>query len=94
MRYSKYILPSIFLLALAIMPELALASVESSLQAIQQKFIGTILPLLAVIGLCIAGFSFVMGSQNARSHLILAVVGAVIGFGAPSIVNFIRGLVH
>ncbi|MBT4762906.1 MAG: TrbC/VirB2 family protein [Bdellovibrionaceae bacterium] len=75
-------------------PEFAMASVESSLNAIQQKFIGTILPVLAVIGLLIAGFSFLMGSANARSHLMLAILGAVIGFGAPSIVGFISGLVH
>ena len=94
MKYSKYIIPCLFLLTLAFVPDLAQASVESSLQAVQQKFIGTILPLIAVIGLCIAGFSFLMGSQNARSHLILAILGAVVGFGAPSIVNFIRGLIH
>ena len=71
-----------------------MASVESSLNAIQQKFIGTLLPLLAVIGLVIAGFSFLTGSQNARSHLVLAIVGAVVGFGAPSIVSFIQSLIH
>lgn len=94
MRYSKCILPSLFILSLAFMPDLASASVESSLNAIQQKFIGTILPLLAVIGLCWAGVSFLMGSANARSHLFLAVIGACVGFGAPSLVSFIRGLIH
>ena len=79
---------------MCLMPDLAHASVESSLNAIQQKFIGTILPLLAVIGLVIAGFSFLIGNQNARSHLILAIMGAVVGFGAPSIVSFIRGLIQ
>lgn len=94
MKYSKFILPSLFLLTLAVFPDFAFSSVESSLNAIQQKFIGTILPLLAVIGIVWAGFSFLMGSQNARSHLFLAMIGAGIGFGAPSIVSFIRGLVH
>lgn len=75
-------------------PELAMATVEGTLSNIQDKFIGTILPLLAVIGLIVAGFSFVMGSPNARSHLVLAIIGAVVGFGAPSIVSFIRGLVQ
>jgi type IV secretory pathway VirB2 component (pilin) len=94
MKYSKYILPSLFLFSLFIIPDMAMASVESSLNAIQQKFIGTLLPLLAVIGLVIAGFSFLTGSQNARSHLVLAIVGAVVGFGAPSIVSFIQSLIH
>lgn len=91
-------LPLVAVIAVALVfafcPEFAFASVESSLMNIQNKFIGTILPLLAVIGLILAGVSFVMGSQNARSHLVLAIIGAVVGFGAPSIVSFIRGLVN
>ena len=75
-------------------PEIALASVESTLTAIQTKLITTILPLVAIIGLLFAGFSFVSGNANARAHLFLAVMGALIGFGAPSIVAFIRGLVQ
>ena len=94
MKYYKYIFPCLFLLTLTLVPDLAFCSVESTLNAIQQKFIGTILPLLAVLGLLFAGFNFLMGSPNARSQLILAIIGAVIGFGAPSIVSFIRGLVH
>lgn len=82
-----------FLVSIAL-PEVASASVESTLSAIQNKFIGTLLPVMAIIGLIIAGFSFVMGNQNARQHFILAVIGALIGFGAPSIVSFIQGLVH
>jgi len=77
-----------------VFPEIGFCSVESTLAAIQTKLIGTILPLMAILGLILAGISFVLGSQNARSHLIFAIVGAVVGFGAPSIVSFIRGLVH
>ena len=94
MKFSKFILPSLILLTLAFVPDLAMASVESSLAAIQQKFIGTILPLLAVIGLVLSAFSFLVGNQNARSHLMLAIMGAIIGFGAPSLVSFIRGLIN
>lgn len=94
MKNIKYILPVFLIAAFLLFPDLAFCSVESSLSAIQNKFIGTILPLLAVIGLVIAGFSFLMGSQNARAHLTLAIIGAVIGFGAPSIVSFIQGLVR
>ena len=94
MKYSKFILPTLFLFTVALMPELAMASVESSLQAIQQKFIGTLMPVLAILGLCWAGFSFLVGSPNARNHLFLAGMGMIVGFGAPSIVSFIRGLIH
>lgn len=94
MKHGKYIVPGLLILLACAFPELAMASVESTLNAVQQKFIGTILPVLAIIGLLIAGFSFLMGSPNARQHLTLAIIGAVIGFGAPSIVSFIRGLVQ
>ena len=75
-------------------PVLGFCSVESSLMAVQSKLIGTILPLAAIIGLVFAGLSFVAGSQNARNHLVLAIIGAAIGFGAPSIVSWIQSLVH
>jgi len=75
-------------------PMVGYCSVESSLTAIQNRLIGTILPLAAILGLVFAGLSFVAGSQNARGHLMLAILGAVIGFGAPSIVSWIQGLVH
>ncbi len=75
-------------------PELAMASVESSLTAIQTKLINVVLPLLGVIGLCFAAISFFTGNPNARGHLLLAMLGAAIGFGAPSIIAFIRGMIN
>ena len=77
-----------------IAPILANASVESSLQAVQSKLVGTLLPLAAICGLVFAGFSFVMGAANARQHLVYAIIGAIIGFGAESIVSMIRGVIH
>ncbi len=75
-------------------PTIGYCSVESTLSAIQGKLIGTILPMVAILGLVFAGIFMAAGSPNARSHLVLAVIGAVIGFGAPSIIVFIRGLVQ
>lgn len=86
-------IPVAFAVSLLI-PELAIASVESTLAAIQTKLISTILPLCAILGLVFAAFSFFMGNPNARTHVFLAIIGAVIGFGAPSIVAFVRGLVQ
>jgi type IV secretory pathway VirB2 component (pilin) len=75
-------------------PVFGFCSVESSLMAVQTKLIGTILPLVSILGLVFAGLSFVAGSPNARTHLMLAMLGAAIGFGAPSIVSWIQGLIH
>ncbi len=88
---------SVFLFALVgmvLVPVVGFASVESSLAAVQTRLIGTILPLAAILGLVFAGLSFVAGSPNARSHLMLAIFGAVVGFGAPSIVSWIQGVIH
>jgi len=93
MNKEKMFSVSIMILIMAF-PMLGFCSVESSLAAVQTKLIGTILPLAAIIGLVFAGLSFVAGSANARNHLILAIIGAAIGFGAPSIVSWIQSLVH
>lgn len=77
-----------------VLPVLAMASVESSLMTIQTKLVGTILPLVAILGFVFAGFSYLSGNANARNHLILAIVGAIVGFGASSIVSFLRGLIQ
>ncbi len=91
---TKYLVPACCLTACLLAPELSHATVETTLSNIQDKLITTILPLISILGLVFAGFSFVAGSQNAKSHLILAIIGAAVGFGAPSIVAMIRGLVN
>ena len=93
MKTKTYYLFLFALLYLA-MPAVAFASVESTLSAVQTKLISTVLPLAAILGLVFAGLSFVAGSPNAKGRLMLAIMGAVVGFGAPSIMEFIRSLVH
>ena len=93
MKNKTYYLFLFALLYLA-MPAVAFASVESTLSAVQTKLISTVLPLAAILGLVFAGLSFVAGSPNAKGRLMLAIMGAVVGFGAPSIMEFIRSLVH
>ena len=75
-------------------PEISQASVESSLAAIQSKFINKLLPAIAILGLVIAGLNFASGNENARNHFKLALFGAAIGFGAPSIINLIQSLIN
>jgi len=81
-------------LALLLAPLAAQASVESSMMALQSKLLGTILPVMSVLGLLFAGLAYLAGSPNARSYLGYAIVGAIVGFGAESIVSLIRSIVH
>ena len=93
-RVRTYALPTLVLAVGLLLPQLGFCSVEGSLTTIQNKLITVILPLAAILGLVFAALSFVAGSPNARSHLMLAIMGAAVGFGAPSIVAFIRGMVN
>ncbi len=91
---KRYTFVLLLVAGVLLLPEIGYGSVESTLTNIQTKLITVILPVVAILGLVFAGLSFVSGSPGARQHLVLAVFGAIIGFGAPSIVTFIRGLVQ
>jgi type IV secretory pathway VirB2 component (pilin) len=91
---KSILLTLLLVTVLLAIPELGYASVESSMVALQQKILGTIMPLLSVLGLLFAGLAYLSGSPNARSYLGAAIMGAVIGFGAESIVTLIRSIVH
>jgi hypothetical protein len=73
---------------------LAHASVESSLLGLKTVLLGSILPVFAVLGLGFAAFSFFTGNPNAKQHLVYAVTGSVILFGAQSIVDLIQRVVR
>ncbi len=88
---KKYI-PLLLLLVLA--TPLAHASVESSLLGLKSALLGSVLPIFAVIALGFAAFSFFTGNPNAKQHLVCAVSGAVILFGAQSIVDLIERVVR
>lgn len=77
----------------AIVP-FAHASVESSLMGLKNVLLGSILPIFAVLGLGFAAFSFFTGNPNAKQHLVYAVTGATILFGAQSIVDLIQRTVR
>jgi type IV secretory pathway VirB2 component (pilin) len=99
MRNQKQLLRCLFAICIfsligVMSPELAYASVESSLAAVQEKLVGTLLPLAAMCGLVFAGLSFVAGHPSARQHLFCAIFGCIIGFGAESIVALVRSLIH
>ncbi len=73
---------------------MAFASVESSLMGLKTVLLGSILPIFAVLGLGFAAFSFFTGNPNAKQHLIYAVIGSVILFGAQSIVDLLQRVVR
>ena len=83
-----------FTLGLILMSPLAHASVESSLMGLKTVLLVSILPIFAVLALGFAAFSFFTGNINAKQHLIYAVVGAVILFGAQSIVDLLERVVR
>ena len=83
-----------FAFFLALLPTVASASVQSSLENVQNMLVGRIGPVAAILGFVFAGFSYITGNPNARAHLVLAVIGACVLFGASSIVSFIQSMVN
>lgn len=82
------------LAALFLIPAFANASVESSLLGLKNVLLGSILPVFAVLGLGFAAFSFFTGNPNAKQHLIYAVTGSAILFGAQSIVDLMERVIR
>ncbi len=78
---------------LCAMPMVAMASVESSMSALQSKLL-SILPVMGVLGMIFSGFCYLVGSPNARAYMWYAILGTAIGLGAESIVSLIRSIVH
>ena len=75
-------------------PSLAFASVESSLLGLKTVLLGSILPIFAVLALGFAAFSFFTGNPNAKQHLVYAISGAIVLFGAQSIVDLLQRVVR
>jgi hypothetical protein len=73
---------------------MAHASVESSLVGLKSILLDSLLPVFSVMGLGFAGFSFLTGNPNAKQHLIYAITGAAICFGAQSIVDLLQRAVR
>ncbi len=85
---------AIFIVGGLLGPSLAFASVESSLLGLKTVLLGSILPIFAVLALGFSAFSFFTGNPNAKQHLVYAISGAVILFGAQSIVDLIQRVVR
>ena len=81
-------------LATVLTSSVAHASVESSLLGLKTVLLGSILPVLAVIGLGFAGFSFFTGNPMAKQHLMYALIGCAVIFGAQAIVDMMSRVVR
>ncbi len=81
-------------LAVVAHPDAAYASFESSLVDLKSKLSGVVLPLLSVIGLLVAAFSYLTGNPEAKRHITYALIGAAVGFGAQSIIDFISSTIR
>lgn len=92
----KHAIFSLLIVAVVVLfvPDLAHASLESSLEGMRSKLTGVILPVLSVIGIGFAAVSFFTGNPQAKQHIFYAVIGAMLGFGAQAIVDFIAQTVH
>ncbi len=85
---------AIFIYIFLLMPETSHASLESSLLGIKSKLTGFILPVLSVCGLALAALSLFSGQEQAKQHILYAILGCAFGFGAQAIVDFISQTVH
>jgi len=93
-NHNFLIIAVLMVVSMMLVPDLAHASLESSLVGIKTKLTGVILPLLSVIGIAIAAISFFTGNPNAKQHIVYAVLGCMFGFGAQAIVDFIAQTVR
>ena len=94
--FTRKVLPILFIAGVVIflLPELAHASVETSLIGLKTKLTNVIMPLLSVIGLALAAVSFFTGNPQAKQHVVYAILGCVFGFGAQAIVDLIASTVR
>lgn len=93
---TKYVLFSLCALVVTamLMPELAHASVETSLIGIQTKLTRVVLPALSVISIAWAAISLMSGNERAKTHVFYAILACCFGFGAQAIVDFIAQTVR
>lgn len=74
-------------------PLLAFAGLESSLAQITALLSKVILPVMAIISLLFAGFSFMTQNQNCKMHLLYSVIGILIAAGSSILFNFLAGAI-
>lgn len=81
---------TLIFLILSLCPVMANASLEGAMYSLRTQMSTVFLPALSLVGIVIAAISMAMGHQNAKNHITMAVIGAVVGFGADNILDFVR----
>jgi hypothetical protein len=79
-----------FFLLVSFVPLFAFASLEGAMYSLRSQLSNVFLPVLSLVGIVIASISLAMGHHNAKNHIVMAVMGTIIGFGADGIIDFIR----
>jgi hypothetical protein len=89
--YLSILLPMSIAALAVFLPELgACSDLASNLRGVQRGLLNTVLPAIGTLGLIWGSISFISGNPAGRGHLIMGGVGLLIGFMAPSIVNFVQ----
>lgn len=81
-------------LVIAFFPDIAFADFRGSLENIRSQLSNVVLPLLSVIGLLVASFSYMTGHPDSKRHVTYALIGAALGFGSQVIIDFISSAVR
>ncbi len=84
----------IFALVLTIFPDTAFADFRGSLENVRSQLSNVVLPLLSVIGLLVASFSYMTGHPDSKRHVTYALIGAALGFGSQAIIDFISSSIR
>src|SRR5437660_216687 len=85
-KYNLVLVTALFCLT----PVIASASLEGAMYSLRPQMSTVFLPTLSLVGIVIAAISLAMGHQNAKNHITMAVIGAIVGFGADNIIDFVR----
>lgn len=80
-------------ISLFVFPEIGFCDLVNTLNNVQTMLVNRLAPVIGILSLCWAGFSYLSGNPNARGHLIAAIVGACLLFGAETILRFIQSYV-
>lgn len=86
---KKYF-PLLIIIGCYLLPSLAFASLEGAMYSLRTQLTTVFMPVLSLVGIVFAAISMAMGHQNAKNHIVMAVMGTIVGFGADGIIDFVR----
>lgn len=85
-----------FGLLMILCPEFAQAQfaggLESKVQSVTSGLINFILPAASVLGIVYAAVLAATGDASAKQRMILVVIASIVGFLAPLLINWLKGI--